>query len=349
MKQKLLNSSYLSAFCLEVALFLHAGISISDGLHMLRDDDNDRESKKLLDRLFKATEEGRPFSEAIEEAGGFPSYMLEMIMLAEKTGKLEDTMRSLSEYYERQGRLSASIKNAVFYPVILISIMLVVIAVIVVSVLPIFNDVFNQMGTQMSSFAVGIMEFGQTLAGVSTAIFVVIAVLFVLIILCYTVQPVRASFIVFFRNVFGDKGIFKRISSARFSFAMAMAIESGIDTDDSITMAARVTGGGESLMSKAEKCKQLIAEGSKLGDALTESEIFASKNTRMLSLAQQTGTLPETMHIIAQRSEETIRDEIDSMISKIEPTLVILTSAIVGVILLSVMLPLVNIMSAIGQ
>jgi type IV pilus assembly protein PilC len=113
-------------------------------------------------------------------------------------------------------------------------------------------------------------------------------------------------------------------------------------------MAARVTGGGVSLMSKAEKCRQLLTEGSKLGDALTDSGIFTSRNNRMLSLAQQTGTLPEVMHTIAERSEETIRDEIDSMISKIEPTLVILTSAIVGIILLSVMLPLVSIMSAIG-
>jgi type IV pilus assembly protein PilC len=348
MKRKTLNSSYLSAFCLEVSLFLHAGVSISDGLHMLRDDDNDSASKALLDELFKVTEEGRLFSEAIESAGVFPPYMLEMIALAEKTGKLEDTMKSLSEYYERQSRLTASIKNAVFYPIILIAIMMVVIAVIVVKVLPIFNGVFNQLGTQMSSFAMSIMQFGQVLSGASTVIFVVIGILLALIVLSYLVESVRDSIAAIFKNAFGTKGIFKRISSARFAFAMAMAIESGIDSDDSITMAARVTGGGSGLMASAEKCKQLLAEGAKLGDALTDSGIFTSKNNRMLSLAQQTGTLPEVMGTIAQRSEETIRDEIDSLISKIEPTLVILTSVIVGVILLSVMLPLVSIMSTIG-
>ena len=348
MKRKTLSSSYLSAFCLEVSLFLHAGISISDGLHMLRDDDNDSVSKALMDTLFQRVEEGSLFSEAIESAGVFPAYMLEMIILAEKTGKLEVTMQSLSEYYERQTRLTASIKSAVFYPVILVSIMMIVIAVIVIKVLPIFNDVFNQMGTQMSPFALSIMAFGQALSSASTVIFVIVGILLLLLILFFVVPSFRQSVSTSFKNSFGGKGIFQRVTSARFAFAMAMAIESGIDPDNSITMAARVTGGGKDAMSKAEKCKQLIIDGSKLGDALTESGIFTSRNSRLLSLAQQTGTLPDVMGKIAERSEEMIRDEIDSIIAKIEPTLVILTSFIVGVILLSVMLPLVSILSTIG-
>ncbi|MCL1982089.1 MAG: type II secretion system F family protein [Clostridiales bacterium] len=348
MKRKLLSSSYLSAFCLEVSLFLHAGIPISDGLSMLASDDNDNASKELINSLFKATEEGRLFSDAVESAGAFPPYMLEMIVLAEKTGKLEDTMRSLSAYYERQARLSASIRSAVFYPFILIAIMLVVIAVIVIEVLPIFNDVFNQMGTEMSAFALNIMAFGQALAGASTVIFVAVGILAALALLVFLVPSFRRAVAGWFKNSFGGRGLLKRISSARFAFAMAMAIESGIDSDDSITMAAKVTDGGSALTSGAEKCKQLLLGGSKLGDALTESGIFPPKNNRLLSLAQQTGTLPEVMGTIAQRSEEAIRDEIDSLISKIEPTLVILTSVIVGVILLSVMMPLMSIMSAIG-
>jgi len=348
MKRKTLSPSYLSAFCLEVSLFLHAGFSISDGLHMLRDDDNDSFSKALMDSLFKASEEGKLFSEAIEEAGVFPAYMLEMIVLAEKTGKLEATMRSLSDYYDRQSRLSASIRNAVFYPVILIVIMMVVIAVIVIQVLPIFSDVFNQMGTEMSPFAQSIMAFGQALSGASTVIFVLAGAILVTALLYLWVPSFRHGIDSCLKNSFGGKGLFKRITSTRFAFAMAMAIESGIDADNSITMAAKVTDGGKHIAASAEKCRQLLAEGAKFGDALTGSGIFTSRHSRLLSLAQHTGTLPEVMGTIAQRSEETIRDEIESLISKIEPALVILTSLIVGVILLSVMLPLVSIMSTIG-
>jgi len=348
MKRKTLSSSYLSAFCLEVSLFLHAGFSISDGLHMLREDDNDSFSKSLMDNLYTSSEEGKLFSQAIEESGVFPNYMLEMIILAEKTGKLEATMRSLSDYYDRQSRLSASIRNAVFYPVILIVIMMIVIAVIVIQVLPIFNSVFNQMGTQMSAFALNIMAFGQGLAGASNVIFVIAGILLVLVLLSLGVQSFRQMIGACLKNTFGGKGIFKRITSTRFAFAMAMAIESGIDADQSISMAEKVTDGGHDISKRAERCKQLLAEGAKLGDAMTGSGIFSPRHSRLLSLAQQTGTLPDVMGTIAERSEETIRDEIDSLISKIEPALVILTSLIVGVILLSVMLPLVSIMSTIG-
>jgi len=348
MKRKTLSSAYLSAFCLEVSLFLHSGFSISDGLHMLRDDDNDNYSRTLMDNLFNSVEGGKLFSEAIAATEVFPAYMLEMIVLAEKTGKLEATMHSLSDYYDRQSRLSASIRSAVFYPVILIAIMMIVIAVIVIQVLPIFNDVFNQMGAQMSAFALNIMAFGQALSSASTVIFVIAGILLVVVVISFAVPSFRYSIGAWFKNTFGGKGIFKRISSTRFAFAMAMAIESGIDPDDSITMASKVTDGGKDIKARAEKCKQLLSDGAKFGDALTDSGIFTVTHNRLLSLAQQTGSLPEVMETIAERSEENIRGEIDSLISKIEPTLVILTSVIVGVILLSVMLPLVSIMSTIG-
>ena len=348
MKRKTLTSSYLSAFCLEVSLFLHAGFSLSDGLHMLRDDDNDGFSKSLMDGLFQGVEDGKLFSQALYDSGVFPQYMLEMVVLAEKTGKLEVTMQSLSEYYERQNRLSASIRSAVFYPVILIVIMMIVIAVIVVEVLPIFNDVFIQMGMQMSAFALSIMSFGQALSRASTVIFIVFGAALLVLILSYVVPSFRAAIGRCLKNTFGGRGIFRRISATRFAFAMAMAIESGIDPNDSITLASKVTDGSKDIINRANKCKQLLSEGAKFGDALTNSGIFTISHNRLLSLAQQTGTLSEVMGTIAQRSEESIRDEIDSLISKIEPTLVILTSAIVGVILLSVMLPLVSIMSTIG-
>ena len=348
MKQKTLSFTHLSSFCLEISLFLRAGISINDGLHMLKQDDNNVRARKLLENLLSKTEKGGTFSEALKEACVFPEYMVEMVTLAEKTGKLESTMRSLSDYYARQHRLSVSIKNAVFYPIILISIMLVVIAVIVTQVLPIFNNVFNQMGAQMSYFAVNLMEFGQVLSGISTVLFVIIGIIIVLLILSFAIHFVRSAFVKCFTRTFADKGIFRRISSARFAFAMAVSLESGIDTDESITMAGEVAGGSDKLMERATRCKQLLSQGIKLGEALTATDIFSSRDSRLISLAERTGTLPEVMHTIAERSEEMIRDEIDSIVAKVEPTLVILTSVIVGIILLSVMLPLVGIMSTIG-
>ena len=348
MKQKTLSFPHLSSFCLEISLFLRAGISINDGLHMLKQDDTNVRSRKLLEELLAKTEKGLAFSEALKETGVFPEYMVEMVTLAEKTGKLESTMHSLSDYYARQHRLSISIKNAVFYPIILISIMLIVIAVIVTQVLPIFNNVFNQMGAQMSYFAVNLMEFGQVLSGISTVLFVIIGIIIILLILSLAVHPVRFRLVRCLNKTFANKGIFKRVSSARFAFAMAVSLESGIDVDESITMAATVAGGSDKVMARALHCKQLLSQGIKLGEALTATEIFTSKDSRLISLAERTGTLPEVMHTIAERSEETIRDEIDSIVAKVEPTLVILTSVIVGIILLSVMLPLVGIMATIG-
>ena len=347
MKRKLLTSSYLSALCLEISLFLRAGISMSDGFYMLKEDDGDKASRELIGFLRDQTEKGLPLSEALNAAGGFPSYLLDMIALAEKTGELENTTRGLSEYYDRQRRLSLNIRNAVFFPAVLIAIMMTVVTVLITQVLPIFNAVFNQMGARMSTFALSLMSAGQALSDASKVIAVVVAVVLFAALLVFFIPALRTAFSRFIKDAFGGVGVLKRISSARFSFAMAMAAASGIGADEALALAARVCDGGKVFAAKVEGCRALLGEGARLGDALSGSGIFAARHSRMLSLAERTGTLPETLEIIARRNEEAIRDEIDGLIGKVEPALVIFTSVIVGIILLSVMLPLVGIMSSI--
>jgi len=99
---------------------------------------------------------------------------------------------------------------------------------------------------------------------------------------------------------------------------------------------------------KHKQCKELIREGSPLSDAMSEAGIFSARNVRMLSIGAHSGKTDAALSEIAERSSLAVQDEIDSLIGKIEPTLIIVSSVLTGVILLSVMLPLMGIMTALG-
>ena len=348
MKHKNLGHAYLSALCLELSLFLNAGIPLSDGLHLLIDDDDEKKSRLLLTKLSQVVDENRPLSAAMQKAAGFPSYMTQMIVLGEKTGRLAETLSALSLYYDRQDRIHTVVKNTLLYPTILLVMMIVVIVVLLTKVLPIFNDVFRQLGTEMSSFATRLMNFGQALSDAALVIAIVAGFLLMMILLITQIPRLRSRASRFFRDLRGDRGIHSKIALARFTNAMALAMKSGLTMEESRNLAAALSVNSRSGELKQKHCAALLAEGKTLSEALSTAGVLPALYSRMLSLGVRSGSADAVMEEISRRAENTVNEELSTLINRIEPTLVIITSLIVGVILLSVMLPLMNIMSAIG-
>jgi len=335
-------------FCSELAMLLDAGLTSSDSIQILQEDESSKESRAVMQTIYDSLMMGNQFSAALIETAVFPKYMIHMVEVGEKTGRLVQTLNALSEYYERQTRLSVTIKNSILYPAILLILMIVVVLILIVQVLPIFNDIFSRLGTQMDPFAVRLMQFGGWLGSAAVGIALVIGALFVLILTMWLVPAIRNSISQAFSNKFGGKGIFGKIASSRFVFAMTLGMASGLDTAESINIAAAVSGGSKAVDDKHKKCVNLMDSGKTLSESLCGAGILSLQDGKMLSVGSISGKADLAMAEIARRSDVDVRDSIDRIVGRIEPTLVILSSVVVGVILLSVMLPLMGIMTSIG-
>lgn len=347
MSIKQLDGPYLSSFCMEMSLCLKAGISLSEGIYMLAADETDKDLKEMLDGIYKKMDEGSSFEDALKSAECFPKYVIDMVEIGTKTGRLEDVMRALSGYYTRQEQITASIKNAVVYPFVLMFMLLLVIGVLVVKVLPIFNDVYNELGAEMSAIAVTIMNIGTAITQYAAVILGVVVALVVIGVIVSAVPSLSLKAVTLWNKVTAGRKVSKKISSARFASGMAMTLASGLDTDESLDMVERITE-NPVMLGRIKKCRELMASGELFVDAISKAEIFPSLYCRMLSIGFKTGTADTVMEEIARRSEVEVNEDIESIINKVEPTLVIIMSLIVGLILLSVMLPLMSIMTSIG-
>jgi len=329
-------------------LIVRSGISLGEGFLILSEKEPDSDRKAVLTALYHGAEQGNGLSRAFREVNAFPEYMDGMIEIGERTGNLDSVFKALSQYYERQARLTQTIKSAVVYPAVLFLIMLAVIALLVIQVLPIFNDVFVQLGSAMSPLAAALMDFGLFLkregwviAGAILAIAAVCACAFLIPAL-----KLRASR--FLTRSFSEGKLGNLIGSARFASAMAMTMSSGMDTDSSLGMAEKLCGGYERTHRKIIQCRRSMQGGKGFADTVAESELFSPLYCRMLDIGVKTGAADTVMEEIARKSGENVETQIDRLIGKVEPVLIILMSLLVGLVLMSVMLPLLGIMSSIG-
>ncbi len=348
MKRLRVPTQYLPVFCRELYQLVRSGVPLADGLGMLRDDETDPEVRSWLEALCQSTEEGMPLASALRESGAFPAYMTDMVSLAEQTGRLEDVLLSLQRHYDRQLRMSADIRGAVTVPVTLFAVMVAVVILLVTQVLPVFDRVFAQLGVRMGAVATGMMNAGAVLAKAGTGIAVVLVVLAAAALVVALVPALREKFTVWFRHRFGGRGVLGQMAVSRFASSMAMAVSSGLSMEESVELSARLCGGAREIDEKTEQCRKDIEEGGSPADALAKCGLFSGRDCRLLKLAEQTGSLPDTLEDLAQRQEEESLRRIDRTVGAIEPAIVVITSALAGVILLSVMLPLMGLLSTIG-
>lgn len=126
-----------------------------------------------------------------------------------------------------------------------------------------------------------------------------------------------------------------------------MALASGMDTFSSLKMISEIVE-NKAMEDKIEVCRQALSEGDNMAEALTKAGIFSNLYSRMIGVGFKTGNIDVVMSKISEDYDKATDKKLAGIIAVLEPTLVIILSLIVGMILLSVILPLIGIMSSIG-
>lgn len=345
-KAKKLSNMELASFFSQIAMLQEGNILLSMGIETMLEDTTNAEGKKLLTDIKEMIDNNQSLSSALKETGAFPDHTIHMLELGEESGKDADISRSLADYYDRQANISESIKNAVSYPLIMILMMIMVIIVLITKVLPIFSQVFEQLGSQMNAFSVSLMNFGSKLSSSSIAL-VIILTIAVLAIVFFAKVPQGKRLFSKFLDVFPPTVKFNdAIAYSRFASGLGMTfgrmdLYVGLDLVEQLVDNPRMSA-------KIEKYRAAMMDGMLMHDALREAGIFSSFHCRMIAVAEGSSHLEEALSKVSDAYDKEVDRRIRGIIAILEPTLVIILSLIVGMILLSVILPLMGIMSSIG-
>ncbi|WP_373486070.1 type II secretion system F family protein [Acetobacterium malicum] len=344
---KPLSNNEIYTFCEQMSMILKAGISSLEGVSIMMEDAAEGDGKFILNVIYEQLDQSGSLFMALSETGVFPKYVLDLVNLGETSGKLDEVMDSLARYYQREENLSQGIKSAILYPLVMVGMMILVIGVLIVKVMPIFNQVFIQLGSEMTGFSKGVLDLGYTLSRYSAILVLILGLLLIAGLYLNKSIKGKARLKQFGSRFFLTKNLYEKIALGRFSNGMAMTLSSGLDTDQSIDLVSQLAD-HPGLTDKIEDCKRYIAEGENFSDALSKANIFSGVYARMLSIGYKSGVMDEAMQKIAVQYNDDVDTSIGQLLSILEPTLVAVLSVFVGLILLSVMLPLLGIMTTIG-
>lgn len=329
--QKPLSHPELAEFCNQMSIMLHSGIPALEGIHLLLEDSQSKAELELLTKLKEELELHGCFYDAAASASVFPAYALHMIRLGEETGTLDQVMYGLFLHYTREANLSRMLRSSLVYPAMMLGMMALVVILLLTKVMPVFNQVFQQMGQTMTGFSAGLLEIGEMLSRYSV-LFILLAVL---LIACLVLLRKHLPF---YRN------IQEKMAACRFADGMSIALKSGMTPEQGLTLTEQLVENA-SYQARIADCKIKLMEGSDLASALQQSKLFTGSYARLASIAGKAGTLDEAMKQISSEYEYSVNEKINGLIAMLEPTLVIVLSLIVGAILFSVMLPLLGILS----
>ena len=340
-----LSHTEIAAFCSQISMIMNSGISVAEGLSIMLNDTESPQEHDILKQIHEQVDAGNPLFIALKKTGCFPKYVLDMTEIGERTGRLDTVMASLASYYEREESISKSIRHAVSYPMIMVGMMLIVFIVLVVQVLPVFNQVFEQLGAEMTGLSRNMMHLGQLIGQYSFVLVGIVALIVIAFVVMRSTTTGKALFERLKHRMF--RKISAKIASERFASSMSMMIKSGLDIEQSLEMAYKIVD-NSLVREKIDICRKRLESGSNFSDAIVEADIFSGIHGRMVSIGFKTGTVDAVMDKLSVTYEEEIDTQISNAIAVLEPTLVAILSVVVGMILLSVMLPLMGIMSSIG-
>ncbi len=331
----------LSDFCRQMAMLLKAGMSLTEGVSVLAEDCDNAGERQQLQALAAGLEVHGTLAQAMTDTGVYPGYLLRMVHLGEETGRLDDVLGTLADHYQREHSLRRSIRSAIAYPALMLGMMLLIIGVLLVRVMPVFDQVFAQLGTRLTGLSRLLMDLGLAVREYSLVL-VLVAVAVAVLVLWLRRKPSLTYGLI--RRIPWSRNLCDRIALCRFSGAMAIALSSGLNIHYALELASDLNE-DPAFAQKLEKAQAYIEGGQELTQALHEARILSGADSRLATIGQKTGTVDVALSQIADSSRDEADRTMTAAIGLIEPTLVVVLSVLVGILLLSVLFPLLGILS----
>ena len=341
MSSNIWNDEEMYEFCTSMAMVLEGGLSLEDGMDVILESCEREHVKQDLLSLREDIKENGSFYVSVKDKPYIDDYAKKMMQIGEVSGHLDSVMNELAVYYERNDNLKHSLKDALVYPMILLVMMWCIVLLIIWKVLPIFDKVLHNMGAILSGSSKTMMSFGNTFAMIS---FVILSILLVFAGYLYFTRHKGQGGLL--SRFFLTKKLFYNITMAKMTYALSLFVSSGYDSEEALAYLPGVVE-HPLLQTKIHQCLKDIDEGEGFIEAMQKEKLYEGVYSNMIFTGFHSGKSEEVLKKVSALYERDVDNSISTFLNTIEPGIVILLSIIVGVILLSVMLPLMSIMASV--
>lgn len=269
--------------------------------------------------------------------------MIHMVEIGQAAGRLDQVLDALSSYYRREASTAAAIRRVVLYPAVMAVLVAVIFLVLITRVLPVFQQVFEQLGVSLSPVARSLLAAGEAGKIIGSVLLVILAVGAVVLL----VLSRRSGGSALEAKLLSKGRTGRCVDRSHFASAMALMLSSGLPMDEAMDRTIRLLE-GTPIAGQLTDCAHQMESGTDFAKAAVSCNILDGMQAGLLMAGFRSGAAEQAMDDLAQRCQEEADDRLGSLLGRLEFALVLVLCGAVGLVLLSVMLPLLGVLSAIG-
>jgi type IV pilus assembly protein PilC len=347
-RRKRIKSADLGAFCWQLTTMVEGGITITTALATISEDIENLQLQQILQQVVEKVEKGETFSDSISEYPKvFNQLFRAMILAGEAGGNLPTVLHRLAVYFDNRDKLTKKVKGAMAYPLFTLTFIVLIVVAIMTFIIPRFRRIFDQLGGELPAFTQAFMGFYDFLR---YNIIYIIGSLLLLIIVGVLTSKTKKGHYVFCRIALAIPLLGKVLKGAfvtMFCRTMATLLAAGVPVLEVFNILSTMTN-NDIIKSAIIQTRERLVGGSNISLGMASTGFFPNMVVKMIQVGEETGSLSKVLDTTSNYYERKVDSTIMTLMSLLEPIMIITVGAIVSVIVLALYLPIFSISGSAG-
>ncbi|PGP12552.1 hypothetical protein COA01_32570 [Bacillus cereus] len=338
---KKVSKKELASFTKQLSYLIETGISLHKGVEIIAEQIRNPYFKSIINQIVKDIKEGIPLSEASAKFPKvFPNAMIFQLKAAEAGGFMQEALVNISADLEREARFAKQVKGAMMYPSVVLVAAIGIVYFMLTMVVPKMAKTLTSFDAELPAITKAVMA-ASDIAKNYWYVFVIVVVLGIYLFKLLMKNPVyKKKYHAFLLKIPVIGNLVIAINIATMTRLMSSLLSSGVPIDDTLDNLKNVLS-NKVLSDNIEKVrKEVVEEGYTLSKSMDEKPVFPKALVQILKVGEETGNLEEVLSSLADKYEEDVSDALKTMTALINPLLMIVIGAIVGVIVVSLFVPM---------
>jgi type IV pilus assembly protein PilC len=345
-----ISTKVITQFTRQLSTLQDAGLPILRSLKILWQQQKPGQLKNILDQIAADVESGSTLSESMaRHPKAFDKLYTNMVQAGETGGVLDVILQRLAEFMEKAMRLKRRVIGAMIYPAVVISFSVLIVTGIMIFVVPKFQEIFRDFKTTLPALTQILMNISNWIAeqyGWLVILGSPFFIFFAVKMIGKTKGGRRVIDTVKLKvPILGQ--IISKTAIARFTRTLGTLLSAGVPILDALNI-TRDTVGNVVFESALQKVHDAIREGESFAGPLRQAKVCDSIVTNMIDVGEETGDLDKMLMKIADNYDEEVDVLIGSLVSLLEPIMVVTLGGIVGTIVVALFLPLVKLIQSVS-
>lgn len=338
----------IAVFSRQLATMLKSGVPLVTAFQIIAGGLKNPRMRVMVDKIRADVESGSSLYEALHaHPVQFDELYTNLVKAGESAGVLDTILDEIATYRERIESIKGKIKKALFYPIAVIAVAIIVTAVLLIYVIPQFEGIFQGFGADLPAFTRLVLNASEALRSNGVLILVLLIAGITAIIMAKKRSPAFAHWIDRVMLKLPLVGpILEKAAIARFCRTLAITFAAGVPLVDALAIVSGATG-NVVYNDAAARVREDVAVGHQLQLAMQQTNVFPNMVVQMAAIGEEAGSLDEMLLKVAEAYEEEVNNAVDALSSLLEPIIIVIVGLLVGSMVIAMYLPIFKMASVI--